>query len=124
MFSDYATHHLVKIEPESRWVSGHNIKYSIDDFKRDGEFEKVGVRNLEASRRMKEMKVGQQGSCAVPHPLPFSLSSSDTFGSSCQQCSSTTPTRGREPSSAWRRWPEKLNLTVSRLRRPPLSTKD
>lgn len=49
---------LMKAEPESRIVRGKDVKFSIDDLRKDGISNWDGVRNHEAKNNMKKMKKG------------------------------------------------------------------
>jgi len=53
-------HWLLKAEPESRIVKGKDVKFSVDDFEAQKTSPWEGVRNHEACKLMKEMKLGDK----------------------------------------------------------------
>lgn len=56
-----ARYFLLKAEPESRIQAGVDVKFSIDDLKAITTDSWEGVRNMEASKTMRErMKLGDQ----------------------------------------------------------------
>ncbi|KAK9469752.1 PUA-like domain-containing protein [Lipomyces arxii] len=62
---------LFKAEPETRLVGGIDVRFSIDDLKRDGRGSWDGVRNYTARNCMQSMKVGDLGffyhsNCKMP----------------------------------------------------------
>ncbi|GAA5863260.1 hypothetical protein JCM8547_002879 [Rhodosporidiobolus lusitaniae] len=66
------THWLIKAEPESRIERGRDVRFSIDDFERDGTTSWEGVRNHEAKKYLRDqMKIGHlclfyASNCKVP----------------------------------------------------------
>lgn len=54
------THHLIKSEPESRMLDGHEMKFSVDDLMNETNATAHwdGVRNFEARNCMQRMKLG------------------------------------------------------------------
>lgn len=52
------SYYLMKAEPNSRIVKGHDVKFSIDDLERLGKDTWEGVRNHVAKNVLKSMKVG------------------------------------------------------------------
>lgn len=62
---------LLKAEPETRMVNGHDVKFSIDDLEKEGPSHWDGVRNHEAKNNMCKMKVNDyaffyHSNCKVP----------------------------------------------------------
>ncbi|KAJ7634861.1 DUF55-domain-containing protein [Roridomyces roridus] len=53
-------HWLLKAEPDSRIVKGKDVKFSVDDFESQKTSPWEGVRNHEACKLMKEMKLGDK----------------------------------------------------------------
>ncbi|KAG7447682.1 DUF55-domain-containing protein [Guyanagaster necrorhizus] len=67
---------LLKAEPDSRFVKGKDVKFSVDDFETVVTSSWEGVRNYEARNLMKEMKVGDKAlfyhsNCKVPGIAAF-----------------------------------------------------
>ncbi|KAF9653440.1 DUF55-domain-containing protein [Thelephora ganbajun] len=69
---------LMKAEPDSRIVKGHDVKLSVDDFERVGITPWEGVRNHEAKNLMMQMRTGDRvlfyhSSCKNPGIAAFGV---------------------------------------------------
>ncbi|KAJ7579942.1 EVE domain-containing protein, partial [Mycena floridula] len=75
---------LLKAEPDSRMVSGKDVKFSVDDFEAAKTTPWEGVRNPEARNLLKEMRVGQKAlfyhsNCKNPGIAAFAEVSKEAY---------------------------------------------